>query len=58
MIYIIIVNIMIFDINGIYPNYRNPQDHEPKLWCYTTDANKRWEYCDIPNCQGKGSITS
>ncbi|ACO69960.1 predicted protein, partial [Micromonas commoda] len=27
-------------------NYcRNP-DGEPTIWCYTTDPNKRWEYCD------------
>ena len=28
-------------------NYcRNP-DNEPKgIWCYTTDAGSRWEYCD------------
>jgi hypothetical protein len=31
-------------------NYcRNP-DKEPHLWCYTTDTNKRWEYCDVPLC--------
>ena len=27
-------------------NYcRNP-DGEDKIWCYTTDPDKRWEYCD------------
>ena len=27
-------------------NYcRNP-DGEPTIWCYTTDPNKRWEFCD------------
>ena len=31
-------------------NYcRNP-DREAKPWCYTTDKDKRWEYCDIPLC--------
>merc|ERR1712179_159006 len=31
-------------------NYcRNP-DGEPGPWCYTTDANKRWELCPIPTC--------
>ncbi|KAJ7342172.1 hypothetical protein JRQ81_009386 [Phrynocephalus forsythii] len=31
-------------------NYcRNP-DGETKPWCYTTNPNKRWEYCDIPSC--------
>jgi len=31
---------------GLDSNFcRNP-DGEPNIWCYTTDANKRWEYCD------------
>ena len=31
-------------------NYcRNP-DGEPAVWCYTTDPQKRWEYCDVPKC--------
>jgi hypothetical protein len=31
-------------------NYcRNP-DGEPSPWCYTTDPNKRYELCDIPDC--------
>ncbi|KAM8947672.1 plasminogen isoform 2-T2 [Pelodytes ibericus] len=31
-------------------NYcRNP-DGESLPWCYTTDTNVRWEYCDIPSC--------
>lgn len=21
-----------------------------KPWCYTTDPNKDWEFCDIPSC--------
>ena len=28
---------------------RNP-DGEPGAWCYTTDADKRWEQCIIPEC--------
>lgn len=32
-------------------NYcRNP-DGEPGPWCYTTDPNKRWELCDIRDCE-------
>ena len=28
-------------------NYcRNP-DGESTIWCYTTDKNKRWDYCDV-----------
>ncbi len=35
---------------GLEENYcRNP-DGEPQAWCYTTDGDKRWEYCDIPAC--------
>ena len=31
-------------------NYcRNP-DGEPRAWCYTTDPNKRWDFCDVPSC--------
>ncbi|CBY32759.1 unnamed protein product [Oikopleura dioica] len=28
---------------------RNP-DKSPRPWCYTTDPDIRWEYCNIPNC--------
>ncbi|RMC12651.1 hypothetical protein DUI87_10175 [Hirundo rustica rustica] len=31
-------------------NYcRNP-DGELRPWCFTTNPNKRWEYCNIPRC--------
>ena len=31
-------------------NYcRNP-DGEPKAWCYTMDPAKRWELCNVPDC--------
>ncbi|XP_046877719.1 plasminogen [Hypomesus transpacificus] len=31
-------------------NYcRNP-DNERMPWCYTTDADTRWEYCKVPSC--------
>ena len=28
------------------------------VWCYTTDPNKRWDYCKVPRCgtQGKKQI--
>eukprot|EP00105_Crassostrea_gigas_P043077 XP_019927225.1 PREDICTED: plasminogen [Crassostrea gigas] len=29
---------------------RNP-DNEPAPWCYTTDPNKRWELCNISDCE-------
>ena len=33
-------------------NYcRNPaQCAGSSPWCYTTDPDKRWEYCEIPKC--------
>ena len=33
-------------------NYcRNPEgDDESKVWCYTSDPDKRWEYCEVPVC--------
>jgi len=32
--------------SGLVGNYcRNP-DGEPTIWCYTTDPDKRWAYCD------------
>ncbi|XP_076112654.1 uncharacterized protein LOC143080614 [Mytilus galloprovincialis] len=35
-------------------NYcRNPDNEPHGPWCYTTDLNKRWEYCAIPYCGKK-----
>merc|ERR1712072_647842 len=35
---------------GLDENHcRNP-DGEAATWCYTTDENKRWEYCSVPAC--------
>ena len=37
-------------------NYcRNP-DGEPKLWCYTTDPGTRWQYCNVPLCEGEAFL--
>ena len=34
-------------------NYcRNPASDSGGLWCYTTDPDTRWEYCDVPLCSG------
>jgi len=30
---------------------RNPDNMVDGAWCYTTDPNVRWEYCDIPTCE-------
>lgn len=32
---------------------RNPDELSDGPWCYTTDPNTRWEYCDIPSCTGR-----
>jgi len=31
-------------------NYCRNDGSEPRPWCYTTNKDKRWEFCDIPKC--------
>lgn len=32
-------------------NYcRNTRGDEPAPWCYTTSADKRWDFCDLKHC--------
>jgi len=32
---------------------RNPSPHSRvRAWCYTTDPNVEWEYCDVSSCDG------
>ncbi|XP_029281690.1 plasminogen [Cottoperca gobio] len=31
---------------------RNPDGDVNGPWCYTTDRNKKWNYCQIPDCAG------
>ncbi|XP_055362620.1 apolipoprotein(a)-like [Betta splendens] len=39
-----------YPTSGLKSNYcRNP-DGEAWPWCYTTDDNSRWEYCNVPMC--------
>ena len=38
---------------GNHNKCRNP-DGEEAVWCYTTDQQHRWEYCDVPLCEEKG----
>ena len=43
---------------GLVSNFcRNPDDDTGGPWCYTTSANKRWEYCGVQMC-GKHSISN
>lgn len=37
--------------SNLVENYcRNPDDEPGGAWCYTTDPDKRFEYCDVPEC--------
>lgn len=31
-------------------NYCRNYDGDNKPWCYTTDRNTKWDYCDLPKC--------
>ena len=38
-------------------NYcRNHVEDSFGVWCYTTDPEKRWEYCSVPRCVPKSKI--
>ncbi len=38
-------------------NYcRTPGGIDPSPWCYTTDVDTRWEFCDVPPCSGAGWV--
>ena len=40
-------------------NYcRNPEGRGMRPWCYTTDSNQRWEYCDVDPCRASESNSS
>ncbi|CAG0888819.1 unnamed protein product [Darwinula stevensoni] len=45
---------------AIHKNYcRNPSLYREKPWCFVTDSDIEWEYCDIPICRDLGgSINS
>uniref|UniRef100_A0A8C8RL68 Plasminogen n=1 Tax=Pelusios castaneus TaxID=367368 RepID=A0A8C8RL68_9SAUR len=47
-----------YPCKSLEENYcRNP-DGEIKPWCYTTNSKTRWEYCDIPSCDGTEAVTT
>ncbi|CAG0903982.1 unnamed protein product, partial [Darwinula stevensoni] len=33
----------------------NPGLYRERPWCFVSDVNTKWEYCDIPFCQDLGS---
>ncbi|XP_061097463.1 plasminogen-like [Conger conger] len=40
-----------FPAAGLDSNFcRNPDGDASGPWCYTTNSSKRWESCDIPDC--------
>jgi hypothetical protein len=44
--------------DGLDANYcRNPYGWNDRAWCYTTDPDARWEYCDVPFCPLEPTIS-
>ena len=38
-------------------NYcRDPHGDPNGVWCFTTDPDKRWEYCSVPTCGSKLTV--
>ncbi|XP_071207662.1 muscle, skeletal receptor tyrosine-protein kinase [Salvelinus alpinus] len=38
------------ELRNAQSSCRNPGGENEKPWCYTTNPNIRWEYCNIPKC--------
>ena len=38
-------------------NYCRSPDNGTVPWCYTNDSNVRWDYCDVPICNGTCALT-
>ncbi len=38
------------EILGDHNYCRNPGDRGERPWCFTTDEEMRWEYCNITEC--------
>jgi hypothetical protein len=41
------------NINLVKNYCRDPQGLKGQPWCFTTDLNIEWEYCEIQQCIGK-----
>eukprot|EP00058_Branchiostoma_floridae_P019986 XP_002605476.1 hypothetical protein BRAFLDRAFT_92893 [Branchiostoma floridae] len=39
-----------YPARGLVDNYCRNLDDWYAIWCYTTDPNYRWDYCDVPVC--------
>ena len=43
--------------NGLDQNYcRNPFGEEDRLWCYTTNPDVEWDYCEPRNILNEEKI--
>lgn len=38
------------EIDGGHNYCRNPGERGDRPWCFTTDPEHRWDYCNIPEC--------
>jgi len=44
------------DLSSKHNYCDNPNGEDDGKWCYTTDPNVRWDYCD-PNCRNQKEVT-
>ena len=40
-----------WQVGGNHNYCRNPNNQPGGAWCYTTNADMSWEYCDVPVCK-------
>jgi len=38
-------------VGGNHNYCRNPDNQSGGAWCYTTNTDMSWEYCDVPECK-------
>ena len=31
-----------------------PGSSDPRVWCYTAESSKRWDFCTVPKCDTNG----
>ena len=50
---------VVTDRQNDYDMCRNPDSSAPNgPWCYTTDPQVRWEYCNVTKCPPRGILNS